>query len=268
MFFSIIIINYKTPQLTIQCINSILALPNPENKEIIVIDNASNDGSFHLLKKIFQNKIYIISNKINLGFSGANNQGAIVSRGDILLFLNSDTIIEEDIFNEINNLFKKNDKIGIISPLLLSINQKPQSFAFGFFPTIWKLIKRTNLKKINIQSHTETLTVDWVSGCAFAIRKSLLKELGGWDDNFFLYFEDIDLCKRAHEMGYKTLVALNIRIIHLGGKSLVENNTRKKYYYESQDYYFKKNGKKYEKFLVIIFRKFFKLFKKLNNALA
>lgn len=250
MKFSIIIINYKTPQLTSACLKSLFALPGADNREIIVIDNASEDGSAEKLSTEFGNSIQLIANRRNLGFAGANNQGAALAQGEFLLFLNSDTIVNEDIFSVISELFRQNYKLGIISPRLLLDNGEAQPVAWGRFPTLWRLIARSNLKKPVILAGTEILEVDWVSGCALAIRKKLFEELGGWDDHFFLYFEDVDLCKRALGKGYKSVVALNTNITHLGGRSLALSSERKKHYYQAQDYYFRKNFGKHIAFMV------------------
>jgi GT2 family glycosyltransferase len=240
MTFSAIIINYKTPELTIACLKSLFTLPRPEEREIIVIDNHSEDGSVEMLRGEFGDKIQIIVNKKNLGFAGANNQGAALATGDYLLFLNSDTIATEDFLSECLSLFKQNEKIGIISPRLKLENNEYQKNAFGRFPTFWRLITQVTKKEQKIPTEAEILKTDWVSGCALMIRRELFKKVGGWDDHFFLYFEDVDICKRVKEERYETVVNLKTNITHLGGKSLSLNSERKKYYYEAQDYYFGK----------------------------
>lgn len=241
MKFSIIIINYKTKELTANCLNSLFILPDSQGKEIILIDNASNDGSIEYLEKEFGNKVKLIKNEINLGFAGANNQGAAIAAGKYLIFLNSDTIVKEDIFQNIDKLFSLDEKIGIISPRLMMENNEPQPTSFGRFPTLWRLITREGLRKPKIKPGTKNIEVDWVSGCCLAIRQSIFKQLDGWDEQFFLYYEDVDLCKRVKKAGYKVVVNLESQITHLGGKSLALNKERKKYYYEAQDYYFMKH---------------------------
>jgi GT2 family glycosyltransferase len=260
MSFSIIIINYKTEQLTINCVNSILALPD-NNREIIVIDNASGESSVKIIENELGGKIKLIKNQINLGFAGANNQGAALAQGDFLLFLNSDTIIKDNIFKNIENLFINDSQIGIISPRLKTENNNYQKMAFGLFPTFWKIITRKSQKEINIESSEKQREVDWVSGCSLFIKKDVFNKTGGWDDNFFLYFEDIDLCKRVKDKGYKIIVDNTNSIIHLGGKSLKANKERKKYYYASQDYYFKKHHNIFTQLGIKVFREVATAFK-------
>jgi len=172
MLYSIIIINYRTQQLTTECIKHIFALDFKES-EIIVVDNASNDGSTEALQKEFGDKIKLIINPKNLGFAGANNQGAALAKGEFLLFLNSDTIVKEDIFNTCLNIFQQNKNIGILSPRLLMPNGNYQPAAFGYFPTLWRLITQKTKNDPVLDENKEFSLVDWVSGCALIIRKVL-----------------------------------------------------------------------------------------------
>ncbi|NCN21946.1 glycosyltransferase family 2 protein [Candidatus Falkowbacteria bacterium] len=230
MHYSIIIINYKTQELSANCIASLLALKNQEDFEIILVDNASGDNSLEFLEKEFEGKIKIIPSLVNLGFGGGNNLGAKEAKGEFLLFLNSDTLVKEDIFKSALDIFRQDEKIGLISPLLMTEEGLEQKDAYGPWPNLKNLIfKRTNNYP------------DWLSGCALFIRKSLFEELKGFDENFFLYFEDVDLCFRASKLGYKVKVDRNSKVIHLGGRSLKDNRQRKNSYYKSQDYYFKKH---------------------------
>ena len=241
MLYSIIIINYNTPQLTINCINSLLSLPKPQNKEIIVVDNASADKSVETIEKEFKDRIKLIKSKVNLGFGGGNNKGAEAARGDLIVFLNSDTVVKKDIFKSCLDIFNKDKKVGVVSPGLKTEDGHYQAFGFGLFPTFWSIISGAQKKELSISKGGNIMEVDWVSGCALMIRKDLFQELGGWDEKYFLYYEDIDLCKRVKNQGYKVLVNLKTDIIHLGGRSLKKNKERKKHYYRSQDLYFKKH---------------------------
>lgn len=241
MSFSIIIINYKTPELTADCLRSLFKLDNSLIKEIIVIDNNSEDNSVSQLTAEFGDKIKIIENKNNRGFARANNQGAAQASGDLLLFLNSDTIISEDIFSSCLKIFQTEEKIGIISPLLKTEDNITQEDSYGSFPTLSRLIFKNRFKKtLDKERIEEYFPVDWVSGCALMIRKDLFDRLGAWDENFFLYFEDVDLCYRAKKLAYEVVLNPRTNITHLGGKSLQLNKKRKRYYYQAQNYYFKK----------------------------
>ncbi len=130
---------------------------------------------------------------------------------------------------------------GIISPLLKTKSGACQPFTFGVFPTFLRLLSQNLKKKQNIPQEKNIIETDWVSGCALMIRKNLFKEIGGWDENYFLYYEDVDLCKRVKNKGHKIAVNLKTEITHLGGESFNEHKVQKKHYYTSQDYYFKKH---------------------------
>jgi hypothetical protein len=238
---SIIIVNYKTPQLTINCADSTLSLPDAPRKEIIIVDNASGDGSVKKIREHLGDKIKLIASKTNTGFSRGNNLGAQPAEGDILFFLNSDTIIKKDIFPSCLEIFQKNKTIGILSPLLKTKDGSRQDFAFGNFPTFGRLLFRRTKKDMEIPQNENIMETDWVSGCALMIRRSIFKEISGWDENYFLYYEDIDLCKRVKNKGYKIAVDPGSEITHLGGESFNKRKTQKNHYYNSQDHYFKKH---------------------------
>lgn len=241
MRFSVIIINYKTLELTRGCLRSLFQLPNQEDLEIIVIDNNSEDGSAEKLRAEFGNRVKLIANKKNLGFAGANNQGVAVSHGQYLIFLNSDTIVKKDFLIVGYYILKSNQNIGIVSPRLKLENGDNQKAAFGKFPTLIKLLNQSTKKEINIDESQEYFFTDWVSGCALMIGRELFQKIDGWDDRFFLYYEDIDICRRAYLAGYKSAVMPKISITHLGGQSLQAAPKKNIIYYQSQDYYFKKH---------------------------
>lgn len=234
MTFSVIIINYRTYLLTKSCLTSLLSLKSKDRFEIVLVDNASNDGSIEALDEIFGDKIKIIKCKENLGFSGGNNLGSKKAQGEYLLFLNSDTEVSEDIFNSAKNIFKSDKKIGIISPLLLDKYGNEQKNSFGSFPNLKNLI-------INKSFINKNNKIQWLSGCALFISKKIFYELKGFDEKFFLYFEDVDICKRASDIGYRCHLDKNTNITHLSGQSLNKNRKRKLIYYKSQNYYFKKH---------------------------
>ncbi len=241
MTFSFIIINYNTLDLTRQCLNSIFSVCQKNDFEIILIDNASSDNSVEILEKEFSEKVRLIENKENIGFSAANNQGAKLAQGKYLFFLNSDTKLTANILPIIANIFVNQANFGILAPQLLTANLSPQAGAHGRFPTLSSLTTRKtkeNWKKIISPSLWQT---DWVSGAALIIRKELFEKINGWDENFFLYFEDVDLCLRAHKVGAKVGLCPEASLIHYCGSSLKQNRKRKLHYYRSQNYFFYKH---------------------------
>ncbi len=245
---SIIIVNFNTRDLLKNCLDSIFNNCQGSDLEIIVVDNNSQDNSVKILQDDFSNKIKLITNNKNIGFGPANNQGAKYARGKYLFFLNSDTVIKENIFVPLVNFLDKNKKVGIISPKLFLEDGSEQKYAFGKFPTLFSVIiekfKRTEIK------NSEPFEVDWVSGAALIIRKDIFNKINGFDKKYFMYFEDIDLCKRVKDLDYKVKVFPKVTLVHLGGKSL-NKFRKKKYYYKSQDYFYKKH---YGQFIMILMK--------------
>ncbi|MFA4834328.1 MAG: glycosyltransferase family 2 protein [Patescibacteria group bacterium] len=257
MDFSIIITNYNTKGLIKGCLNSIFSSCGLGNFEIIVVDNNSGDGSAEMLNGDFNQRIKLIANKKNIGFGPANNRGAKIAKGEYLFFLNSDTVIKEDILTPLKEFFILNPTAGVISPRLILSDGTNQKYAYGRFPGLVGLLARNSGQESD--KNKSGFTVDWVSGAALAIRKNVWEKIGGFDEKFFMYFEDIDLCKRTKDINYKVAVLPSETVIHLGGQSLRDNKTRKKYYYLSQDYFYKKHYGKLKLVLLKIMRWPYKL---------
>jgi GT2 family glycosyltransferase len=245
MIFSLIIVNYNTKELLKNCLKSVFRHYSVNEVEIIVVDNNSGDGSVEMVKNNFGQRIKLIVNKKNIGFGPANNQGTEAAGGEFLFFLNSDTIIKEDIFTPFKKIFSTQPRLGIVAPRLLLPNGQPQPYAFGQFPSLSKLL----WGKVGFSQQTDWLAdkdlyfVDWVSGAAMMVRRNIFNQIGGFDENFFMYFEDIDLCWRIKQRGWQVTVCPKVSLIHFVGQSAGGFKQRKKYYYQSQDYFFKKHYK-------------------------
>jgi len=212
--FSFIIINYNTAELTSACLESIFKYSIGSDREIILIDNNSNKADFDILKNRYGARVKIIANQQNLGFARANNQGAKLAQGEYLFFLNSDTVFDQDILSPLRNRFDSDKKIGIIAPCLILRNGVEQEYSYG--------LKRGAQE------------LAWVSGAALAIRREVFDKLGGWEERFFMYFEDVDLCRRVLAQGYKIERLLSVKITHLVGGSPVSWRRRKSFYYRSK----------------------------------
>lgn len=239
---SVIIVSKDTKELTRQTIETALAAMRGIAGEIIVVDNGSADGSIEMLKK-FGRKIHLLANKRNLGFGVANDRGAGEARGKILLFLNSDTIVPRDCLTKIVNFFANYPTVGIASPRLVNNDQEHtlQHGSYGKFSTPWRIILRFSRLMPGLKSGRDCTLVDWVSGAALAIRTGLFRQLNGFDENIFLYFEDEDLCRRARELDWDIAVIHRAEIIHLSGKSTNNKKIRTKFYDQSQNYFIAKH---------------------------
>ena len=249
MDFSIVIVNYNTRRLISECLDSIFSMCAGKDFEVIVIDNASTDDSVSWLQNNFGDRIKLIVNSNNLGFAVANNQGAKIARGEYLFFLNSDTLMAADILPELKVIFQAQPEIAVLAPGILNADGSVQDKTFGNFPTLKYLLGK-NLRKLfgvkaaaqsEFQSLIPLVKVDWLTGAALVIRKNIFDIIGGWDEKFFLYLEDVDLCWRGRKLGYQCAINPALTLIHYGGQSLKQNYRKRLHYFNSQDYLFKKH---------------------------
>jgi len=268
---SVIIIQYNNHHLTRNAIGSFLKY-HKNNFEIILVDNNSTDSEATKFAKEFPD-LKIIQCEKNLGFGAANNLAAQKSSGDILLFLNNDVIIISEFIKGIEDEFYKDSSIGIIGPKLLNQDKSLQlssgklpSISIEFFDKIlYSAVDKKNKFALNYinRKYLEKEEKEWVTGAALFITKKLFWELNGFDESFFMYFEDKDLCARAISKGKKVLYSPESSLIHLRGGSF--NGPNQKFliqkYRESQLLYYQKHKSKLEQMLLKIY---LKLFRKLN----
>lgn len=240
---SIIILNYKTKKLTADCVNSVLDNKPNSSHEIIVVDNASNDGSVPYLEKRFGKRIKIVETKRNLGFGPGNNLGAKDATGYYLLFLNSDTIVQPEAIDTLINFADKHPEYGAMGPaVMLKNNKDVQPASFGKLPNIWRLLARnTTSKKPHLDSRFVCTETEWLTGAALLIPNEVYWAVGGFDSRYFMYFEDQDICANILKLGYEICVVNDARIIHLGGQSIINTKKRNSYYDESQEQFFIKH---------------------------
>ena len=239
MVLSIIIVSWNVCDYLVDCIESILKNCRLLQYEIIVIDNASTDGTVDLIKNKYPGLILII-NDTNKGFAYANNQGIRQARGRYLLFLNPDTIIKPDAVEKMLTFLEQNKDVGAIGPRLLNKDLTIQH-SVRTFPTFrGALYRHTILRYFGLfKNHHEKwrmkdfksdrLTdVDQLMGAAILAEKDLVLKMGGFDERFFMYYEEADFCYRIKKAGYRIVYFPDASIIHLGGKSARQIPFRKK----------------------------------------
>ncbi len=228
MKWSIIIVTYNSAADIGRCLSR---LPVADT-EVIIVDNASTDSTPEFLKAV---SARVILNETNSGFAAACNQGAAAASGDLLLFLNPDTALEANALSVLASAFTSDPSLGIAAPLILDHAGERETYSCGRFPTVSRLLRRS------IAYEGSPTTVDWVSGAALAIPRALFESVGGFDEGFFMYYEDIDLCYRLRGLSKTVSVIPQAIVRHERGKSISDPARRKRYYYRSQDYYFRKH---------------------------
>jgi GT2 family glycosyltransferase len=257
---SIIIVNYNCKNELPPCVQSIVDWTNGVNYEIILVDNASTDDSILLIKKLFP-QIRIIENGKNLGFGAANNVGAQVANGEYLLLLNPDTILLNNAVKFFYDfaLSNKHKNYGAIGGLLLNERMEPANIG-GNFPSLLQLFsdlgfrvfyKKYYQKNISLLGTIHTLAedhiIDCICGADLFIEKKIFHKIGGFDEDYFLYYEDTDLCFRLVKAGYSNIICTKVSIQHLESVSIVDNradriNERKFIFFENgKQLFFKKS---------------------------
>lgn len=220
MSISIIIVNYKSWKHLKNCLNSINKIEFKQLQiEVIIIDNFSNDVEIVKFKKDFPN-FKFIENSNNNGFANGCNLGAKNASGDYLLFLNPDTIITEDPILKMYNYLEANSSVGIVS-----CKQKNEvSFEkinryFPDFNTLFGLLRALNKNILlnKVRKEENVIFPDWVSGAVVFIGRNWFDKVNGWNEDYWMYFEDVDLSKKARNFGGEVALLTNAEIIHNHG---------------------------------------------------
>ena len=213
---TIIIVNFNTRDLTLGCIDSIRKSRSKVNYEIIVVDNASREP-------IKIKDVKIIYNKENLGFAKANNQGIKIAKGEYILLLNSDTLVERREIDKLYKFAKNTPDAGVVGARLLNSDATIQPSVFRF-PTIGLAIRQYFLGQKNIMDKyypkgNDPCGVDAVVGACFLITPKAMETVGGLNEKYFMYFEDIDYCRAVGKAGLKVYYLPTSEITHIHGAS-------------------------------------------------
>lgn len=237
MLLSIIIVNYNVKHFLEQCLFSVQKAAAKVSAEIIVIDNYSTDGSIAYLSPKFK-QVRFIQNPENTGFAKACNQGLALATGKYILFLNPDTIVPEDCFEKCISFLEQNKNAGALGIRMLDGSGKFLPESKRAFPSpLTSLYKLFGLSKLFPRSRTfaryhlghlpetQTNEADVLSGAFMMIKKEVLDKTGGFDENFFMYGEDVDLSFRIQEAGYKNYYFAGSSIIHFKGESTRKGTT-------------------------------------------
>ena len=251
---SIIIPNYNTHELTLDCARSIKNHLKNISYEIIIVNNSSHDEEREILQsRLKENSGLKIINSENRGFGAANNLGAESAQGKYLLLLNSDTLVIDSSIDKMLVFLKKHHEIGGVTPLIYQKDEKTlQRHFFGQFQSLG-LVTFKRFKGRHPDLKHNFFYSDTITFAAMMISKSLFDKVSGFDENFFMYWEDDDLCRRLNKIGFKNAVLTRAKIIHLESKSSF-GKKRRQMYYKSQSYYWQKHLGTFQRIAMEIIR--------------
>jgi GT2 family glycosyltransferase len=224
---AVCIVSYNTCEQLRSCLESVIC---ETGKEIMVVDNCSSDGSQEMVKASFPT-VVLKELEINIGYGAAADLGIYLSTSPYILLLNSDTILQSGALDRLGDYLDKNPKVGIVGPRLINQNGNLQPSCFPmpsplqiFFDVshINQLIHQIPfIKEQNFRtwSHNYNRSVPWVQGAALAIRREAYDAVGGFDKTFYMFYEEVDLCRRMLNAGWETHFSPVTDIIHIGGAS-------------------------------------------------
>ena len=253
---STIMVSYNTEHLLPEVLGALRQASAKLKNQIVIVDNASRDGSVDLLRRDYPD-CQLIVNSVNVGFGRANNQALGVVKGRYLLLLNTDAFVSPDTLDKTVAYMDANPKCGILGVKFIGRDGDLQPSA-RYFPTPWNLfLQRTGLNRIfrNVQlvddmdwDHASVRLCDWVPGCYYLIRREVIDTVGLFDPRYFLYFEEVDHCFAAKNAGWEVHYYPDTSVIHIGGESAksdgeITKNGRQleSIQIESELLYFRKN---------------------------
>lgn len=261
---TISVVNYNAGEHLIRCLDSLRKIKEEIEFDVYVVDNNSSDGSIESSKKKFPNFNYILNTE-NLGFGKAHNLALKKAKTPYVLVLNPDTQIPPETLVKMLEFMEENPQVGIASPRVEKADGSLDVASHRGFPTPWAsflyyFLKNDRLYHLTDRDMTKTHEVDSVVGAFMLIRKSVLEIVGYFDEDYFLYGEDIDLCFRVKKAGFKVMYVPSVKVLHVKGVSSgikkhsqnqsgatsTTKNLALNYFYSTMKVFYKKNyAKKY-----------------------
>lgn len=226
MDVSVIIVNYNTCELTRKCIESIYSFTKENSFEIILVDNNSSDDSVEVISSRFP-EVKLILNDTNIGFGRANNRGNSIAQGEFVFFLNSDTYLISDAIKSFYDYMKdvKHSNVAVVGGELLS-GQDFETVSYGNLPSVFEYLSYLGFKVFYkdffnvklasgiVNKDSTNKEVGYVNGADMFFRKEIFDLIGGFDEDFFLYFEETELSYRIKNRGYVSMILPSVKIIH------------------------------------------------------
>jgi GT2 family glycosyltransferase len=224
---TIALVNYNTGFLLDRLFSTLAEAQGNLKLQIIVVDNVSRDNSLEILRSKYP-FAEVIQNTSNVGFGRANNQALSRMRGRYLLLLNTDAFVSPDTLVKTFDFMERNPDCGILGVKLVGEDRALQP-SCRYFPTPWNVFVAANgLERYFPWSrpvddmnwdHQTNRQCDWVPGCYYLVRKAVIDQVGLFDPRFFLYYEEVDHCRRAHQAGWNVTYYADTEVVHIGGES-------------------------------------------------
>lgn len=256
---AVVVLNYKTPGMVIDCLQSMSDQVIAGRHDVIVVDNASPDDSADQVETAIEAKCWsswarVVRSPVNGGFAAGNNVGIQASNARIIVLLNSDTVVRDGAIETVVAKFEEHDHVGLVGPRLEWPDGTKQISTFRFRTPLTELIAAgrlgflgrffsTHVVAKEIDAASEDL--DWVSFACVAIRSEVFERVGLLDETYFMYFEDMDFCRHAKLASFKVAYEPDAAVVHLRGgtsdvkKSTIERRRRPGYYYAARSRYFR-----------------------------
>lgn len=251
---SVLIVTYNPGDTILACLRAVLDSNLPYDVETIVIDNASRDGTVNRVRDAFPD-VMVIANSDNLGYGRGNNRGFAQSSGDVIVILNPDAVVTGNALDVMVDYVSTHPDVGIVGPRTYDSDGKVTITARLSYTVPRLLVKHLGLDRLlpslvygrlgRISVSTDHPTdADWLSGSALALRREVYEKLGGFDNDLFLFMEDVDLCARVKELGLRVVYLPSAKVVHIGSESVNRFPVaRIRSYHLSPLHYFRKRGK-------------------------
>jgi len=246
MKLSIVIVSYNVQYFLKQCLISVKDASKDIAAEIIVVDNNSSDGTCDLLRQNFPDVI-LIANQKNTGFSKANNQGVEKAKGEYVLILNPDTLIAEDTFDKILAFAEEQKDLGALGVKFVDGTGNFLAESKRNIPSLrvanQKIRGNSKYYYANHIGENETSKVEILTGAFMLLRRKIYDDIGGFDEDYFMYGEDVDLCYRLLNKNYQNYYLGSTTMVHYKGESTVKDISYLRYFYGAMQIFYKKHFK-------------------------
>lgn len=255
---AVVIVNYRTPELVADCIDSLLPEIDSQRDAVVIVDNASGDGSVAALRGLVERHgelpLTLLEAPANAGFAAGNNRGIAALCAEAYLLLNSDTRVRPGAVEALWRRLRSGPRVGLVGARLEWPDGEPQISCFRFHSPQSELIAAARTEPVRrllarfdvpIPVRGEAFSPEWVSFAAVLVRREVLEAIGPLDEGFFLYYEDVDACRRARRAGFEVWYEPAARVVHLRGGSgpvkqlSAERRRRPRYYYAARRRYFR-----------------------------